>query len=248
MEVSRTVSNFSQFKKEWFGFEIDWLLHKGIRKSDIAADLGMTGAALSMALSRMPSDAFLDRFVKAYKLSFVINKAYEGYGIFYIERGDVLSAITYPDCRPMDKENKYFSFSEFKKAWLKMEIDDLKENGLLKKSIAKQLSYTKVSLSTYTTKAPSDNLANTFCKSFNIQFSITKYFNEESMAINGKFTLNSSEKNQVSKETSGFTTLSNMYLKISEEKYHLEQELKKKEEEIANLKQQIEKLQAKAGK
>ncbi len=248
MEVSRTVSNFSQFKKEWFGFEIDWLLHKGVKKSDIAASLKTTNGVLSVALRRAPSDAFLDKFMKVYGMSITINRAYEGYGIFYIERNNILSAINYPDCRPMTEETRYRNFSDFKKAWLKMEMDNLKEKHILKKDIAKKLGRSQTYLSIYTSSTPSDNFVDKYCEVYNIQFTITKYSNNESMAINGKFSLNPSKEELQLKEKPDSSTLSQMYLKMAEEKYNLEQELKKKEKEIAELKWQIEKLQAKAGK
>ncbi|MBR3567400.1 MAG: hypothetical protein IKN94_03920 [Salinivirgaceae bacterium] len=243
MEITRTVNNFTQFKKVWFEFEIDWLLHKGIKKTDIAANLGMTGAALSNALGRLPSDSFLDRFVKAYKITFVMNKAYEGYGIFYIERGNILNTITYPDCRPMDEEFKYDSFTNFKKAWLKMELDALKEKNVLRKAVAKKLNYTTLALSIHTPRTLSDNFTNKFCEAFSIQFTITKYFNEEFMVVNGQFTLNEQEKpkNPSIKEPS---KISKMYMEVAEKNYNLELELKKKDEEIAALKQQIINLKA----
>jgi transcriptional regulator with XRE-family HTH domain len=240
MEVSRTVNNFSEFKKTWFEFEIDWLLHKGIKKAEIASALGMTAAALSNALSRMPSDAFLDRFSKAYQLAFVVNKSYEGYGIFYVERGNVLSAINYPGCRPMNEESKYFCFSDFKKAWLAMELNDLKDKDITRKTVAKKLKYSKVGLSIYTSRTLSDNFADKYCELYNVHFSVTKYFNEEAMAINGKFSLNKIEDGFSSNSPmSEPSMLSKMYMKVSEEKYNLELELKRKDEEISELKRQI---------
>lgn len=239
MEVSRTVSSFSEFKKTWFEFEIDWLLHKGVKKSEIASALGMTAAALSNALSRMPSDAFLDRFSKAYQIVFVVNKSYEGYGIFYIERGNVLNAINYPSCRPMNEESKYYSFSDFKKAWLTMELNDLKDKDVTRKTVAKKLKYAKVAISIYTSRPLSDNFADKYCELYNVHFSITKYFNESAMAVNGKFSLNKTEEDFSVNPMNEPSLLSKMYMKVSEEKYNLELELKKKEEEIAELKRQL---------
>lgn len=237
MEVSKTVNNFTQFKKVWFEFEIDWLLHKGVKKTDIASILKTTKSVLSVALRKAPSDSFLDKFMKAYGISITMNKAYEGYGIFYIERGNILSAINYPDCRPMNEETKFYSFSDFKRAWLKLELDSLKERHILKKDIAKKLKCSQVYLSIYTSKTPSDNFADKYCEAYNIQFTINKFSNDESMAINGKFLINPSQEEEPS-------TISKMYLKLSEEKYNLELELKKKDEEIAALKQQISSLKA----
>ena len=248
MEVSRTVSNFSQFKKEWFVFEIDWLLHKGIKKSDIAANLKTTKGVLSVALRKAPSDAFLDKFMNTYGMTITMNKAYEGYGVFYIERNNILSAINYPNGRLMTEDTQYRNFSDFKKAWLKMEMDNLKEKHILKKDIAKKMGRSQTYLSIYTSSTPSDNFVDKYCEVYNIQFTITKYSNDESMAINGKFSLNPSEEELQLKEKPDSSTLSQMYLKMAAEKYSLEQELKKKDDEIAELKRQIESLQAKAGK
>ncbi len=247
-KISRTVSNFTQFKKEWFGFEIDWLLHKGIKKKDIATKLNIAESILFVALKKVPTDAFLDKFMNTYGMTITMNRAYEGYGIFYIERGGVLSAITYPDCRPMNLENKYHTFSNFKRAFLKMQIDSLRGEGFLKKNIAEKLKCSQAYLSIYLSKVASDNFINKYCEAYGIQFTITKYSNDESMAINGKFSLNPSKEELQLKEKPDSSTLSQMYLKMAAEKYSLEQELKKKEDEIAELKRQIEKLQAKAGK
>lgn len=233
MDVSRTVNNISDFKKTWFDFEIDCLLRSGVKKSDIASILKTNQSVLSVALRKGPSDNFLDKFMKAYGMSITMNRAYEGYGIFYIERKNILSWLNYPiDCRPMTEDTKFYSFSDFKKAWLKLELDGLKDLHIHKKDIAKKLNFSQVYLSIYTSKTPSDNFIDRLCDVYDIQFVINNYSNDESMSINGKFTI----KPQKKEETS---TFSKMYLKIAEEKYKLEQELMKKNEEISELKQQI---------
>lgn len=237
MEVSKTVNNITQFKKIWLELEVDWMLQRGVKKTDIAAKLGMTGAAFSMALGRMPSDTFLDKFMKAYGMSITINKAYEGYGVFYIDRNNISGLTNYPDCRPMNEETKSSSFSDFKKLWFQMELDDLKENDIPKKSIAKKLNYATAVLSTYISNKPTDTFADKYCEAYNIEFTINKISTNEAIAINGKFSINPPQKEEPS-------TISKMYLKLSEEKYNLELELKKKDEEIAALKQQIINLKA----
>ena len=232
MEVSRTVNNITQFKKTWFQFEIDWLLRKGLKKAEIASALGMTGAAFSMALGRMPSDTFLDKFMKSYGMSITINKANEGYGVFYIDRNNISGLTNYPDCRPMNEETKSSSFSDFKKLWFQMELDDLKENDIPKKSIAKKFNYATAVLSTYISNKPTDTFADKYCEAYNIEFTINNISTNEAIAINGKFSINPPQKEEPS-------TISKMYLKLSEEKYNLELELKKKNEEIKLLKNRL---------
>ena len=63
------------------------------------------------------------------------------------------------------------------------------------------------------------------------------------MVVNGQFTLNEQEKpkNPSIKEPS---KISKMYMEVAEKNYNLELELKKKDEEIAALKQQIINLKA----
>ena len=156
MEISRTFNNISQFKKAWLEFEVDWLLLKGIKKVEIASALGMSGAAFSMVLGRVPSDKFLDRFMENYGLSIILNNIHEDQCVFNIDRNfNPGYSCSSDDCFA-NNDMKCSSFSLFKKLWFQIELNDLKEKGFSKKSIAKKLNYVSAVLSTYISNKPTD--------------------------------------------------------------------------------------------